>query len=113
MTCMANPVIYKANKSIAKNKHLVLIASDHEYRGEETLPALARILALHHGFDCTVLFGLNEDGEITGGASHIPGLEALKTADWMIQASCCTTHPIKKTDSICSHQENRFYMLWS
>jgi hypothetical protein len=85
MTCMANPVIYKANKSIAKNKHLVLIASDHEYRGEETLPALARILALHHGFDCTVLFGLNEDGEITGGASHIPGLEALKTADGMIQ----------------------------
>ncbi len=50
----ANPVIYKAGKP-AKGKKLVFVASDHEYRAEETLPALARILAVHHGFDCTVL----------------------------------------------------------
>lgn len=81
---VANPVKYEGSKEAAKGKHIVLVASDHEYRGEETLPALARILAKHHGFDCTVLFGLDENGEIKAGESNIPGLEALASADLMI-----------------------------
>jgi hypothetical protein len=80
----AQPVKYEGTKSIAKGKHIVLIASDHEYRGEETLPAMARILAKHHGFDCTVLFGVDKNGEIKAGESNIPGLEALESADGMI-----------------------------
>lgn len=80
----ASPVKYKGTAEVAKNKHIVLIASDHEYRGEETIPALARILAKHHGFDCTVLFGIDENGEIKGGHSNIPGLEVLESADAMI-----------------------------
>ena len=78
-----NPVVYKASKA-SWEKKIVFVASDHEYRAEETLPALARILAVHHGFDCTVLFGLSENGEIEAGASNIPGLEALKNADGMV-----------------------------
>ncbi len=78
---VGNPLKYSATGKKKKNKHLVLIASDHEYRAEETIPALARILSFHHGFDCTVLFGLDENGEIKAGASNIPGLEALKKAD--------------------------------
>lgn len=79
----ANSLTYKAGKS-PNGKHLVFVASDHEYRAEETLPALARILAVYHGFDCTVLFGLNSIGEIEAGASNIPGLEVLKDADGMV-----------------------------
>ena len=51
---------------------------------EETIPALARILAVHHGIDCTVLFGVDQNGEIQAGISNIPGLEALKKADGMV-----------------------------
>lgn len=81
----ANPVVYEANEAVAKNKHLVLIASDHEYRSEETIPALARILAKHHGFKCTVLFGVDpETGTIVAGQSNIPGMEALKSADGVV-----------------------------
>lgn len=80
---IANPVFYPAQGS-SIGKHLVLIASDHEYRAEETIPALARILSFHHGFDCTVLFGLNAQGEIDAGASDIPGLEVLAAADGMV-----------------------------
>ncbi len=82
-SALANPVKYPAGKP-AKGKKLVLIASDHEYRSEETIPALARILAKHHGFDCTVLFGLNANGEIEAGASNVPGTEALKDADGLV-----------------------------
>jgi len=79
--CPAEPLRFEASEEVSKGKQLVLIASDHEYRGEETLPALARILTKHHGFDCTVLFGLDDDGHVRAGESNIPGLEALATAD--------------------------------
>ena len=82
---VANPVIYEANPDVAKNKHLVLIGDDHEYRSEETIPALARILAKHHGFKCTVLFGVDaETGTIVPGHSDIPGMVALGSADGLV-----------------------------
>ena len=45
-------------------KHIILIAADQEYRSECFMPMLARLLARHHGFHCTVLFSLNEDNEV-------------------------------------------------
>ena len=66
-------------------KHIVYIASDHEYRCEETLPALARIMAKHYGFKCTVIFGIDpNEGTIMAGSSEIGGLEVLKKADLMV-----------------------------
>ena len=66
---------------------MVLVSGDQEYRSEETLPQLAKILAQHHGFDCRVLFTQDPDhpGIINPEhAQHIPGLEALQTADLLI-----------------------------
>ena len=37
---LGNPVEYSASGKDKKGKHIVLIASDHEYRAEETIPAL-------------------------------------------------------------------------
>src|SRR5258708_4929649 len=69
----------------AKGKQIVFIAGDHEYRGEETLPALARIMARHYGCTCTFLVTTDpKDGTIQPGSSNISGLEALKTADLMV-----------------------------
>jgi hypothetical protein len=66
-------------------KHIVLISGDDEYRSEEALPQLAKILATHHGFRCTVLFALDPDGTINPEQHHnIPGLEHLETADLAI-----------------------------
>jgi hypothetical protein len=80
----AAPIVYEGTEGPGVGKHIVFIASDHEYRSEETLPALARILAKHHGFKCTVVFGVDEDGVIKPGHSNVPGIEALKTADLMV-----------------------------
>ncbi len=76
-------ITYEGSSGPGKGKHIVFIASDHEYRAEETCPALARILAQHHGFKTTVLFGVDKNGHIKAGASHIEGLETLKSADLM------------------------------
>ena len=68
-----------------KGQHIVLISGDEEYRSEETMPQLAKILATQHGFKCTVLFAIDpKDGTINPNLSNIPGLEALKTADLMV-----------------------------
>ena len=78
----AAPLVYEGTTGPGKGKHIVFLAGDHEYRSEETLPALARLLAKHHGFKCTVLFNIDkESGEIVAGNSNMPGLEALDTAD--------------------------------
>ena len=77
-------IVYQGEEGPGKGKHIVFVASDHEYRAEESCPALARILAKHHGFKCTVLFGVDSKGFIEAGASDIKGLEALKDADSMV-----------------------------
>ncbi|MDB4614789.1 ThuA domain-containing protein [bacterium] len=74
-------LVYEGTEGIGKGKHIVFVANDHEYRSEQTCPALAKILAKHHGFRCTVLFGVDADGHIKAGAADLPGLEALKDAD--------------------------------
>lgn len=78
-------VTWEGSGGIGQGRHIVYIASDHEYRGEEALPALARILAKHYGFKCTVIFGVSpEDGTILPGSSELHGLEILKDADLMV-----------------------------
>lgn len=74
-------IVYQGDSGPGVGKHIVFLASDHEYRAEETCPALARILAKHHGFKCTVVFGVDKDGFIEAGSSNISGLSALKEAD--------------------------------
>ena len=72
----------KGNSGPGYGKQIVFLAGDHEYRSEETLPVLARILAKHYGFKCTVLFNVDpKTGEIVPGNSNMPGMEALDTAD--------------------------------
>ncbi|HZX74865.1 MAG TPA: hypothetical protein VFE57_10605, partial [Cyclobacteriaceae bacterium] len=66
---------------------VVLVSGDEEYRSEEALPQLAKILATRHGFNCTVLFAQDpqKPGIINPNyAQNIPGLENLKIADLMI-----------------------------
>jgi hypothetical protein len=67
-----NPLVYEGTAGPGKGRHIVFLAGDHEYRSEESLPALARLLAKHHGFKCTVLFNVDPaSGEIVPGGSRI------------------------------------------
>jgi hypothetical protein len=79
----ADRVVYEGDSGPGKGKHILFIASDHEYRGEETCPAIARILAKRYGFKCTVLFGQTDEGLIKPGSSNIPGIEAIDDADML------------------------------
>lgn len=86
-TLSAAGVTYTGTQGPGLGKHIVMLAGDDgEYHSEEALPALAKILAMRHGFTCTVLFSINpHDGTIDPREKrNIPGLEALKTADLLV-----------------------------
>ena len=85
MTAVQLWVVYEPTKP--NGKHIVLLAGDEEYRSEEALPQLGKILSQRHGFKCTVLFSINANGEIDPDEhKNQPGLESLKTADLVVMA---------------------------
>ncbi len=79
-------VEYTGKSGPGKGKKVVLIAGDEEYRSEEVLPQLGKILSQQHGFDCRVVFPIDpKTGRIDpNNGGNIPGLEALADADLMI-----------------------------
>lgn len=79
-------VVFEGGRGQGAGKHIVFVTGDEEYRSEESMPQLAKILTRHHGFRCTVLFAIDrKDGTIDPEQrDNIPGLEALDKADLMV-----------------------------
>ena len=89
-------------------KHVVFVVADQEYRSEQSMPMMAKILSQHHGFHCTVIFGVNEDGMVDPTVRvypdkknpdafkphNIPGLEILEKADLVIFFTRLLTLPM-------------------
>jgi hypothetical protein len=85
---------YAGENGPGKGKHIVLIAGDQEYRSEYALPMLAKVLAKRHGFDCTVLFNMNDRNEVDPTVKirwedktvthNVPGMEFLDKADLVV-----------------------------
>src|SRR5207237_8979522 len=68
-----------------KGKHIFFLSDDEEYRSEEGLPMLAKILSQRHGFKCTVLFALDPDGTINpDNQKSLPDAQALDSADAIV-----------------------------
>ncbi|MCL5098007.1 MAG: ThuA domain-containing protein [Candidatus Omnitrophica bacterium] len=79
-------LVYEGKEGPGKGKQIVFLAGDEEYRSEEGLTQLARILAVRHGFKCTVLFSINPTNDMIDPLTlnNIPGLEALDHADMLV-----------------------------
>jgi hypothetical protein len=111
---------YPGGDGPGKGKHVVLIAAEQEYRSEQSMPMMAKILSTSHGFDCTVLFGVNESGYVDptlpvypekGMESefkehHIPGLEKLESADLVIFCTRLLTLPDTELQQIVRYVDS-------
>ena len=84
--CAAECVVYEGKEGPGRGKQIVLVAGDEEYRSEEALPILGKILAERHGFRCTVLFPINPaDGTIDpNNQTNIPGFAQVADADLVV-----------------------------
>ena len=77
---------FKATQGLSKGKHIVFLAGDEEYRSEEAMPLMAQIMA-SQGFDCTVLFSINESGIVDPDRqSSLSHPEALDSADAIVMS---------------------------
>ena len=106
-----------SNDGPGKGKHIVLIAADQEYRSEQSMPMMAKILSTHHGFDCSVLFGVNDKGEVDPTMPvypkkgkeadfkphNIPGLEHLASADLVVFFARLLTLPMEQQERIVAY----------
>ncbi|MFK7911119.1 MAG: ThuA domain-containing protein [Akkermansiaceae bacterium] len=111
---------YDGKEGSGKGKHIVLIAADQEYRSEQAIPMLAKILSTHHGFDCTVLFAVNEKGEVDPTmpvypkkgkekefkTHSIPGTGHLAKADLVIFFHRLLTLPEDQLKNIVSYLDS-------
>ena len=78
-------MVYQGKSGPGKGKHIVFLSGDEEYRGEEGLPMMAKIMSQRHGFKCTVLFSLNDKGEIDpNNQQSLSHPQALDSADAII-----------------------------
>ena len=77
---------FEGQNGPGKGKNVVLISGDDEYRSEESMPMMAKILSEKYGFKTTVLFPIEpETGNIVPSyQNNIPGLDHLETADLVI-----------------------------
>ena len=80
-------ISYGVQDDPGAGKHVVLLAGDEEYRSEEGLPMLAKILSQRHGFKCSVLFSVDGDGTIHPNVqTSLSGAQQLDSADAIVMA---------------------------
>ncbi len=107
---------FNGTEGPGNNKHIVLISAEQEYRSEQSLPMLAKILSERHGFDCTVLFALNEKNEVDPTQKirwqdktvthNVPGLDHLGKADLLILFSRLITLPDEQIGHIVKYLDS-------
>jgi hypothetical protein len=78
-------LVYAGDTGPLHGRHVVFVAGDEEYRSEQSLPQLARILAFRLGARASVCLPLDSKGAIDPGVNDsLPGLAALRTADLLV-----------------------------
>ena len=101
-------VTYPGGDGPGAGRKVVLIAGDEEYRSEEAMPMLGKLLSVRHGFECVVLFSIDaETGAIDPEEqTNIPGLEALADADLMIIATRFRELPDEQMKHVVDYVES-------
>lgn len=101
-------VTYPGGDGPGAGRKVVLIAGDEEYRSEEAMPMLGKLLSVRHGFECVVLFSIDaESGAIDPEEqTNIPGLEALDDADLMMIATRFRELPDEQMKHIVDYVES-------
>jgi uncharacterized protein len=90
LLCARGPVTRGADSGQAPAaasdvKRVVFVTGDEEYRSEESMPMLARILHRDYGLKVAVCYALAKDGTIDPkNLENIAGLESLDDADLLV-----------------------------
>lgn len=85
VSCQSDgPNAEQQDHAVSERPHIVFVTGDEEYRSEESMPMLARILKNHYDFDVSVLYAITDEIIDPNRQDNIEGLEALEDADMMV-----------------------------
>ena len=102
---------YEGAEGPGKGKQVVFVLNG-KYSSTQDLAVLAEMLAVRHGFTCTVLFTTDpKTGAIVhetknGELDNIDGLEALDDADLMVISMCARHLPDEQMKHIADYIES-------
>jgi hypothetical protein len=84
--CTWTPENFDSGPGVGKT--IVLISGDEEYRSEEAIPMLGKLLSKRFGFTCHALFAIDEETGLINpeNQKNIPGMHLLEKADLVIMA---------------------------
>jgi len=100
-------VTYEPKSGPGGGKHIVLLAGDEEYRSEESMPMLGKILSQRHGFKCSVLFSQDPDGTINpNNSTNVPGMHLVQDADLVILTFRFRELPDSDTQHFADYLQN-------
>ncbi|UBM57523.1 ThuA domain-containing protein [Marinilongibacter aquaticus] len=86
---------------------IVFIMGDEEYRSEESLPMLAKILKREMGAEIALCYAVDSVGNIDPNSlDHIEGLEALEDADLMVMFTRFRALPDEEAKYILDYAES-------
>lgn len=87
--------------------HIVFVTGDEEYRSEESMPMLGRILQRELGAKISICYALDKDGFIDPNRKdNIEGLEALADADLMVLFTRFRALPDEQLQHILDYVES-------
>jgi type 1 glutamine amidotransferase len=86
LLCSCTPSMEPAAAPEEDNRpYIIFVTGDEEYRSEESMPMLARMVERELGVRTKVLFAQDSAGIVNPNVTdNIPGLEALDSADMMV-----------------------------
>jgi type 1 glutamine amidotransferase len=87
--------------------HVVFVTGDEEYRSEESMPMLAKLVKRELGAKVTVCYSLDSTGIIDPNRlDHIDNLKALETADLMVIFARYRALPEEERNYIVNYVES-------
>lgn len=97
----------KSEVNGSKELHVVFVTGDEEYRSEESMPMLAKILKRELNCTVTVCYALDSLGYIDPNRNdHISNLEALEDADLMVMFTRFRALPPNELRHIINYAES-------
>jgi type 1 glutamine amidotransferase len=100
-------LLLAAQAGAQKPPHVFFLAGDDEYRAEETMPLLARILARECGVRVTVSFSTDAAGNVDpDNLQGATNLEALKDADLLVMQLRFREYPWETLKPILDYAES-------
>ena len=102
--CLLHACILSGTLIGAEESKVMFVTGDEEYRSEESMPMLAKILKRDYDFDVSIAYSLDDKGFVNpNNVEDVTGIEALAKADLLVLFTRFRRWPEEKFKHFLEH----------